>query len=249
MIDRRLLLLLALICITCKPAARQPEAPAAGPAGPQVRATVVTIRTNLEPAKRTFTHTLIIADGRARSTSERDSWRLYDLKAKRVTYVDDAMKTQRSESFEEIVRKRRTATAAVLPPHYPPARLHATGQTRAVQGVQAKQSVIELGAYRRELWLAEHPSIPAELFAMMQLSDPPSSPLAPMMHSVEEALAKVRGFPFVDHSELPYGKNKHIVDRQVIGVAQKDVPQTMLTVPKEYKDVTPRGQGAGGRAQ
>lgn len=247
MIDRRLFILLALICITCKPAARPPAAPARA-AGPQVRATVVTVRTTLQPANKTYVHTIVVIGDKARDTAERDAWRLYDLKAKRVTYVDDIARTQRSESFAELLTERRRQLATALPPHFPPARFRVTDETRPILGTQAKQSLLELGSYRRELWLARHPAIPAGLFAMMELSVPPSSPLAPMMRGVVDALAKIEGFPLLDHAELSYGKTRQIVDRQVIGIAQKEVPEAILAVPKEYKDLT-RAQGAGGGGQ
>lgn len=236
MIHRRLLILLAVLCVTCKPAPQQPGKPAA--AGPQTRATVVTVRTVLEPAKRTYTQTLVVAGGRARNTAEQDTWRLYDTKARTVTFVDDVAQTYRTESFEQLLKSRRAKTAGSLPVPLAPARFSTTAETRALQGVQARKSVIELGAYRRELWIAPHPAIPDELYAMMQLSEPAASPLAPMHRAVDEAVAKVRGFPLVDHAEIAYGKTKHVVDRTVLSIAQKDVSEMLLAVPQDYKDVT-----------
>ncbi|HEY0139260.1 MAG TPA: hypothetical protein VGF48_00110 [Thermoanaerobaculia bacterium] len=239
MIHRRLIVVLAILCVTCKRAPEKPATPAAG-AGPQVRATVVTIRTTIAPADRTFEHTLVIANDRARHTGEQDSWRLYNLKERRVTFVDDVAKTHRTEPLSAMTRSRQAALAAALPPHYPRVALRPTNETRPLLGITAKQSVIELGAYKRQLWIGNHPAIPDELFAMMQLSDPPSSPLAPMMKNADAALSSVRGFPLLDRSEIKYGKTEHVVERTVLAVAQEDVPAALLEVPRGYEDVTPK---------
>jgi hypothetical protein len=237
-IHRRLLILLAVLCVTCKPAPRQAAKPTA--AGPQTRATVVTIRTTLEPAKRTYTHTLVVIDGRARNTNELDTWRLYDAKARTVTFVDDVAKTYRTESFDQLLKSRRALTAASLPAYFPPARFATTTESRTLQGVPARQSLIQMGAYRRELWIATHPSIPDELYALMHLSEPSPSPLAPMHRVVDEAVAKLRGYPLLDRAEIAYGKTKNVVERTVLSIAQQDVPQTVLTIPRDYKDTTPK---------
>lgn len=216
-----------LVCIGCKQPAPKKTAPASGP---QIRATVVTIRTTVQPDNKTYTHTLVIGDGRARSTDELDQWRLYDTRAKTVTFVDDLAKTTRTESFDALMKKHRESLAAVLPGHYPRAYVKRSGN----------ELLIEVGNYRRTLKLAEQRAIPAELFAMMQASDAPSSPLAPMMRAAGDALVRTRGFPQLDHSELPYGNKKLVVDRAIAGVAEQNVPQAMLRVPPGYKDLTPQ---------
>jgi hypothetical protein len=223
--------LLLLVCVTCKQP--PPQKPAAA-AGPQVNATVVTIRTTIQPDKKTYTHAIVIANGLARSTNELDQWRLFDTKAKSVTFVDDIAKTTRTESFESLMKKHRAALAEDLPAHYPRARV-----TRNATGL-----VIEVGNYRRELKLTEQRAIPNELFAMMVASDSASSPLAPMMRASDDALLRVLAFPLLDHSELPYGDKKLVVDRAVISVAQRSMPEAMLRAPSGYRDVTPKQAAA-----
>ena len=195
---------------------------------PQTRATVVTICTTIEPEKKTYTHAIVIANGLARSTNELDQWRLFDTKAKSVTFVDDIAKTKRTESFESLLKQHRAALAEELPSHYPRSRV-----TRNATGL-----VIEVGNYRRELKLTEHRAIPNDLFAMMIASDSASSPLAPMMRASDEALTATRAFPLLDHSEMPYGNKKLVIDRAVISVAQRNVPASMLRVPSGYRDIT-----------
>lgn len=230
----RLLLLLLAITIACKPAPKQPSKPGAGP---QVNGTVLTIRTAI--GDQVANHELVIANGRARSTNEQDVWRLFDTKANTVTFVDDIEKTIRTESLDALLGKRRATLAAAVPSHYPRARL-THGERKAILGVNAQQAVVELGAYRRELWIAEHPQIPAGLFAMMLASDAPASPLAPIMQRVDEELLRVRGFPLADKAELPFGKGKSVVDRSVAGIAPRQVPEAMLAIPRDYRDLTPK---------
>jgi hypothetical protein len=185
----------------------------------------VTIRTTIEPDKKTYTHAIVIANGVARSTSELDQWRLFDTKAKSVTFVDDIAKTTRTESFESLLKSHRAKLAEPIPLHYPRARV-----TRNTAGL-----LIEVGNYRRELKLTEHRAIPSELFAMMIASDSASSPLAPMMRAADDALTGTRAFPMLDHSEMPYGDKKRVVDRAVISVAQRNVPASMLRAPAGYR--------------
>ena len=233
------LLLLIAVCLSCKPAQQQqPAKPTA--AGPQIRATVVSIRTTVEPDKKSYQHTLVIAGNRARNTGEHDVWRLYDLKADTVTFVDDVAKTIRTEPLREMVGKRRTTNATALPAHFRPVLIARGGQEKPLHGVTARQAVIASGGYRRELWMAEHPSIPRGLFAMMHASDNASSPLAPMMRDVDQALFAERGFPLVDRTEVPVGNTKLVVERAVTGFAQRDVPESLLKLPKDYKDLTPK---------
>lgn len=244
---RHLCILLVAVCIACKPATQQPAKPAAA-AGPQVRATVVTIRTTIEPEKKTLTHTLVIAGDRARSTNEQDTWRLFDTKAKTVTFVDDVARTVRTEQLPALVARRNTANATALPAHYPRAEFARTNERRAIQGVNAQKVTIEAGDYERELWLGEHPSIPRDLFAMMHASETPTSPLAPMMRDADRELVSVRGFPLLDRTTVPAGDGELVVERAVVGISQRDVPESMLAIPKGYKDGTTReglAEGAG----
>ncbi|HVE72049.1 MAG TPA: hypothetical protein VNI54_11835 [Thermoanaerobaculia bacterium] len=229
---KRVLLVLLAVCISCKPAPQKPAKPAA--AGPQVRATVVTIRTTVE--KRTVDHSLIIARNRVRFTGENDTWRVYDTKANTVTFVDDVAKTTLTEPLTSILAKRRAANAAAIPFELPRARLVRSKETQSLHGTTVRATVIESGAYKRELWLAEHPAIPRGLFAMMHASEKQSSPFAPMMSAVDQGLLAERGFPLLDRTTLG---SDVIVERAVTGIAQREVPEVLVALPKGYKDVTP----------
>lgn len=218
----------AAICAACKPG---PNQTASTDQVPKIRATVVTIRTTLQPQNKTFTHTLVIANGRARSGDEVDAWRLFDLRNKRVTFVDDLAKTVRNVPLATLIEERRKELAKA--PLHP--ELTATGAKRVMLGVTAAEHLIRAGGYERRLWIAKHPSIPDELFAMTQASA--STPA--------EALLQVAGFPLVDRAELPYGdKKKMVVERSVVSIGQREVPESWLAVPqlKERAANRPRGE-------
>jgi hypothetical protein len=204
---------------------------------PKVRATVVTIQTTIQPANKTWTHTLVIANDRARGSDEVDQWRLFDFRLKSVTYVDDLAKTYRTVPFAEVVTAHRAALVQPLPNGMPHGQFVTGSAQKTLQGVAAKQSLIRIGAYQRELWIASHPLIPPELFAMAQASAPQSSPLAGVMRQVDEAFLNIRGYPMADHAELPYEKRTLVVDNTVVSIDRRDVPAAWLNVSSAYKAV------------
>ena len=229
-----LLLAIALVFACNKPPAQAPSSPKPGPS---IRATVVTIQTTIQPANKTYTHTLVIANDRARSTDEVDRWRLFDFAQKQVTFVDDVAHTVRVQSFADAIASRRAAVMRPVPNGLPRAQFAVTGAQKTLQGVATKQSVIRLGAYQRELWIGSHPLIPRGLFAMLQASEPASSSLAGVTRVDDEALMEVQGFPFADHAELPYENKKIVVDHTVVKIEQRDVPATLLNVGGDYKEM------------
>lgn len=197
------IVLVLALCVACKPAAPPSKKPAT--AGPQVRATVVTIRTTVDPPKQTTMHSVVIAGDLARSTDELDVWRLFDVKKGTVTFVDEIAKTSRTEPIG-------APQKVTLPP---------TGRKQPLLGVEANESLIQIGAYRRELWIAKHPAIPDRLYSMLQpIGAPP-------------------GFPLLDRTNMPYGKaSKFVVERVVVAIGQKDVPKALFEVPRGYRDLT-----------
>jgi hypothetical protein len=208
---------------------------AADRAAPQVRATVVTIQTTLQPEKKTFTHTIAIAGDRARSMGDTDQWRLFDLKTNTVTFVDDITKTYHIEPLQALIAEHQRALEQPLPGGTPRAVMTATHETKPLQGTNATRWTIRVGGYTRDLWIGAPPPIPPQLFAMMTASDVPSSTLAPMMKSVDAALLAMRGFPLADHAELPYGNRKIVIDRTVVNIETQNVPASTFNVPAGFK--------------
>jgi hypothetical protein len=211
LVRREGLICLALLLAACQEA-KVVEHKVAATVAPQMQATVITLQTSLQPQNRTFTHTITIANGRARSSDEIDRWRLFDLDRGTISYVDDLAK----EYYTIPVPK-----AAAAPP------LVATGEKRPILGVEANQYVLRFGGLQRELWMGAPASIPPNLFAMM--------------HADDSRLAALPGFALVDHSELPFGKSKMVVEHSVIGIDQRNVPQSTLNIPADYKEITAPG--------
>lgn len=189
---------------------------------PQTPATVITIQTTLQPQNKTFLHAIVIAKGRARSSDEVDRWRLFNLAESRVSYVDDVAKTYYSESIGGT-----SPPAAARAEDIPRPQLIVTGAKRVIQGIDAVQLIIRFGGYQRELWVGNPPSVPDKLYAMMHASDEGS---------------KLRGFPLVDHAELAYGKSKLVVDRTVLNIEQRDIPESFLDIRADYKEIKAPGE-------
>ncbi|HET7710297.1 MAG TPA: hypothetical protein VFL80_00040 [Thermoanaerobaculia bacterium] len=228
----------ALLLLTegCRQTIQQP----AEGVRPRVRATVIDIQTTLKPENRTVRHFIAVANGVARSSDELDQWRLYDLKGKRVTFVDAISRTVRHESLQSLAEKRSTRLRGSLGTGIPRASAITTGERRTIGGLAASRVAVTVGAYRRDLWIAPHPAIPPELFSMMHVSETVTTPLAPMMRDAHNLFANVRGIPLIDRSEVPQGKGPPlVVERTVIGISQREIPADWFTAPRSYRDVTP----------
>jgi hypothetical protein len=228
-----------MIAIVFSIACQQPQKTVAPKSGePQVRATVVTIRTTIQPANKSYTHSLMIAKNLARSGDEVDAWRLFDLKKEQVTFVDDISKSYRIASLDSLTKEHRDAFAKPSAAELPVAQWTASGAKKTISGFEATQAIVRMGGYQRELWIAEKSPIPPKLFAFMRASEPAPSPIAGVTRAVDDALLKIRGFPVADHAELPFDDKKLVVDRTVVKIEQKDVPASWFRVPRDYRDVT-----------
>lgn len=208
----------------------------------QVRATVVTIRTTLQgvgQAPSPVEHSLLISGNRARSGDEVDAWRLFDLKKEEVTFVDDIARTYRTAKLDALTKEHRAAFARPAPPELPVAQWSASGAKKTVAGHESTQAIVRMGAYQRELWIAEKSPIPSKLFAFMRASEPAASPVAGVTRAVDEALLSLRGFPMSDHAELPFGEKKLVVDRLVTKIEQKNVAASSFDVPAGYQQLYP----------
>lgn len=226
----------ALIVSACNQQ-QQRLGPARRAAIPQMRATVVTVETTMQAPNRTVRHTLVIAGSKARVTDEAESWRLFDVAAATVTFVDDLGRTYRTEPLASILVKRRAALARRVDRELPTADFQADSSQRTILGVPASPLVIRLGGYRRELWFGKHPLIPDSLFAMIHGSSDSSARLGAIVAEVDEALLAARGYPLLDRAEMPFGKKTMIVERSVLRIEQKDVPETLLRIPRGYREV------------
>jgi hypothetical protein len=210
------------------------------PEGPKVKATVVTIRTVLQPSNKAFNHSLIIVNGIARSGDEVDVWHLYDPKRARVTTVDEVAKTHRVDPVTALVAARVKQEAAGNVASLSTAKLVTTDDSIVHLGAQTRRWLLTAGAYKRDLWFGTHPAIPAGLFSAIYATRLAESTAAGVSAAVDRQLMAVNEFPFIDRSELPYGKSTMTVERTVTKIEEKEVPQAWLEIPKGSRDVTPQ---------
>ena len=208
--------------------------------GPQIPATVVTLRTTLQPANKATTTTIVIADDLARSTEEVGEWRLFDVKENRVAFVNDFAKTYRYESLESMRDRHDDASSEPLYEKIPRAEYAVTAERRDILGVPATKSIVKLGGYQRAIWFGSHPLIPPQLFSLMQASGAPG-PDAPVSKRLDDAFLSSRGFPLADHAELPYANTKIVVDRDVVSIERKNIAASLLDIPETYREVEARG--------
>ena len=229
-----------MLLVVLSNCSRQNAAPEPVSHEPQVRATVLTIRTITHPSNKTYLHWLVIAADRARLGNEVDQWRLFDFQKQTVTFVDDLQKTYRTEPIATVIEAYRRAANADLPDGFPQAHFVTTGQRREINGVTASQSIIRMGGYQRELWIASTSEVPAELFSMVVASEPLRSGLSGTMREVAEPLLKIRGFPLLDRAQLRYGSANMDIVREVVKIEQKDVPASWINVDSDYRQVVHR---------
>lgn len=208
--------------------------------GPKIRATVVTIRTTMQPANRTFWHSVIIANDRARTGDEVDVWRLVDTRAQKIITVDDVAKTQRTDPIAKFLKERRDRAKAPVAEGTPHLAAVRTGDRQVMQGVQATRVALRAGSYARDLWIGTHPLIPEQLFGLLEASKPDDSAFAAITRTADESLFSAKGYPLLDVSTLTWGDQKLAVEHRVMKVEQKDVPEAWLKVPDGYRDVTPK---------
>ena len=207
---------------------------------PKTRATVITMRTTLQPPPQTVSQTIAIAEGKARVSTDVDTWRLFDFAKKQVTWVDSIAKTSRAETFASLLARRRQALTSPPREGGPHAQSGLTGARKTIAGVASSEWVLREGAYERHVWIARHPSIPDDLFAMLQSTAPSAASATGPARAAEEGLLRIPGFPMADHAELPYGRSRLVVDTVVLSVEQHDVPQSWFNVPAADR-VAPAG--------
>ena len=231
---------ITVLLAACKRPALPPHPP---DQTPKTRATVITMRTTLQPPAQTVSQTIAIADRKARVSTDADTWRLFDFAQKQVTFVDTIAKSSRIETFASLVARRQKALTAPPREGSPHVQSGPTGARRTIAGVPSSEWVLREGAYQRHVWIGRHPSIPDDLFAMLQSSAAPSASVTGPVRSAEEGLLRIPGFAMADHAELPYGRNKMVVDTVVLSVEQRDVPQSWFNVPAAER-VAPAGSGS-----
>ncbi|HXI12509.1 MAG TPA: hypothetical protein VNM92_07670 [Thermoanaerobaculia bacterium] len=204
--------------------------------GPQVEATLITVRTVTLPGVREFSHQTVVAEGKVRMSDEVDRWRLFDLEQDTVTWVDDVAKTYRTHRGDAL-RREATATAESSLPHgLREAEWFRTGAQRNIAGVNAQQYVIKIGAYNRQLWVGSLPRVPGKFLSLAFASDMNKGPYRGLMRKAMPAMIALEGFIMFDRSDMQVGRDSLSIERTVTKVEQGRVSRAWLAIPSGYRD-------------
>lgn len=207
--------------------------------GPRLQAQVLTVDTNLVPENKAFRHLVVIAGNKARIGNELDEWRLFDFDNNTVTFVDDIDRSYRTQTFDSLLREKRTALSRAMPEFLPQADFVDTGEVRTINGFPAQLYIVRLGSYQRSLWMSAELNVPARLFPLMIASEPLTSPYAPAMAPVFEALVELRGTPVIDRSDMVWEGQPRIIEKKLVSAEQRNVPISWLQIPMGYRDLNP----------
>lgn len=243
--DRRGLLC-AAVALTCAAvvACSKPDLPIPGlirraPPGGRVRATVLSIRTNMSGKSHGFRHLIVYANNRVRIGNEVDSWRLFDLAARTVTTVDEVTRTYRTDSLSTVVRRHRQLLATPIPDLIKPAEVEIVPHPASWNNIPIRRYRIRLGGYRRELWMSTTIIIPEPFWAMYLATEPLDGPYAGILQKTNGLLLLSAGFPVVDRSDMEYDGKTLVIEKVLEKVEDRAVPASWLKVPAGYRNLTP----------
>lgn len=183
------------------------------------------------------TSEVVAVDGKVRLTSELDRWRLFDLQQKAVYEVDEIARRFRKRTLTQLIAEKRAQQRQSTPPTIPPLRYEATGRTETIGGVAAREYVMEMGGFRRELWLAENGDASANFWPLYIASEPIGGAYPARLAGVHLALADVQTFPVADRVTLRYGTNGAMtMTRELVRIENRKVPRALVTLPRDFTD-------------
>ena len=193
----RLTIVIALAAIVtgCKDAPATAPSSAPRRTGPTVEAKVLTIRESHHPPTRAFLSPIVVWGSKVRIGTDLDNWRLFDLQAQTVTWVDEPAGTYRTVRAEDLVNRRQRQLRAAVPGGISVMEGGPTGRAVEVEGIAAEQWLMKLGGYEREIWLTKEPLVGKGFFRMWLASEPINEAYAGVRRNLEGALMRQDGFP------------------------------------------------------
>jgi hypothetical protein len=228
----------ALACAqgTPSPAPSQGGPPAT--AGPSVPAKVLIVRESSHPPTRAFLHKILVAGPKVRLGSEKDQWRLFDVQQRTVTWVDDIAGTYRTIGLDELVRSRERQLREPIPAAgVRPVAVEETGEAVEIAGIRARRIAMELGGYRRDVWISEEPLVSPVFLKMLVASEPISEQWAGVIRDAQLELMAREGFPIWDRSRLAWEGGELLFQRKLVKVEMREVPAQWVAIPAGYRDV------------
>lgn len=233
-----------LFAISC--AKEAPKRVAAAPRN-MTQARVLTLVTTMQPANKQLNTEVVVVDSKVRIADELDRWRLFDLERNEVVQVDEVTKSYRRYKLDELLAQKRAATrTAPADGLLPPVSLQRTGRTQTIGATQAHEWVMQLGGFRRELWLSDEALAGKKFWPLFIASEPAGGAYPARIAQLQLQLASEDGFPVLDQTDVQFGDTKMHVERRLTKNEQKAVPQSLIEIPRDFDDVTPKAP-AGGR--
>jgi len=206
------------------------------PPGQRLEADVIVVREFLPVEKTAFSYLIAHSGGKVRLGNEADQWRLIDLEAEKVTFIDETSRSYRTESLASLRNAQRRSVLRPLPQPFQPLTIVRTEDSAVIAGRQAVKHVLEGGGYRRQIWLSTKPLLNPNLYGAILASETLSEPFAGLMREATPRLIAQQGFPLRDESELAFGDKKLSIVRTVSEIGRRQVPASWFSIPAGYED-------------
>lgn len=237
---------LAAIVSGCNDAPATAPSSAPSRTGPTVEARVLTIRESHHPPTRAFLSPIVVWGSKVRIGTDLDNWRLFDLEAQTVTWVDEIAGTYRTVGAEDLVNRRQRQLRTAVPGGIPLLEGGPTGRAVEVEGIAAEQWLVKLGGYEREIWLTKEPLVGEGFFRMWLASEPLNEAYAGVLRNVEGALMRQDGFPVYERSAFVWEGGAMVSRRRLVSITTRQVSAPLFEIPAGFRNVTPPGLRSGG---
>lgn len=237
---------LAAIVSGCNDAPATAPSSAPSRTGPTVEARVLTIRESHHPPTRAFLSPIVVWGSKVRIGTDLENWRLFDLEAQTVTWVDEIAGTYRTVSAEDLLNRRQRQLRAAVPGGIPLLEGGPTGRAFEVEGIGAEQWLVKLGGYEREIWLTKEPLVGKGFFRMWLASEPINEAYAGVLRNVEGALMRQDGFPVYERSAFVWEGGAMVSRRRLVSITTRQVSASLFEIPADFRNVTPPALRSGG---
>lgn len=194
--------------------------------------------TVVTPENRSFRWQVLTDGMHVRFGDEAESWRLFDTRAKTITFVDETRRTWRSVTFDEALAARRRLLETPLPEGAPRATVTEV-PLGIVDGRGATKVAVEADGYRRALVLSADPILPASTLAMKMVTDPLEPEYAGMLKDLLPVLLLKNGTTLSDRNEITWEGGAMAVETRLVSVKANTLPKSLFEVPAGFRTVAP----------